>query len=177
MSSRRGAVLLVFRLACRLVPAGLLLWGGLAKAFDRQSAILAVGAYDLLPNRLAEIVGTLLPWAEIAVGLLLILGLFVRFAAIATAVLAGVFIAGMAQAKARGLAISCGCFGGSGVGEGVSWWDILRDVPILLAGLYLAWKPQGPWQLDNRFLPGDDDGQRIETDQEGDEAGEPALPR
>lgn len=149
MTSR--ALALGWRLGCRLVPAGLLLWAGLAKAFDRQESILAVGAYQVLPDVLVRPVATLLPWIEIGVALLLILGLFVRFAGALTLALAVVFIAGMSQAKARGLEIDCGCFGGGGVGDGVSWWDIARDTPVALAGAYLALRPTGPLQLDNLF--------------------------
>lgn len=158
MGRTRQIAYLVFRLACRLVPAALFLWAGLEKAFARQDSILAVDAYDVLPERLVEPVAIVLPWAEIALGVLLVLGLFVRFAGVATAVLSAVFIAGLAQAKARGLAIDCGCFGGGGLGDGVSWWDIVRDVPILLAGVYLALHPRGPLQLDNVFLA-EDEGQ------------------
>jgi uncharacterized membrane protein YphA (DoxX/SURF4 family) len=139
------------RLLVRVLPAGLLLWAGLAKAFDRQGSILAVDAYDVLPDAVVRPVAAVLPWAEIGVGTLLLLGLFVRFAGFATAALSAVFIAGMAQAKARGLAIDCGCFGGGGPGDGVSWWDIVRDVPILACGLYLAARPHGPFQLDERL--------------------------
>jgi uncharacterized membrane protein YphA (DoxX/SURF4 family) len=157
------------RLACRLYPAVLLLWSGLAKGFDEQGSIVAVDAYDVLPDGMVRLVAAVLPWVEIAVGLLLLLGLFVRFAGIAAAVLGAMFIAAMAQAKARGLAIDCGCFGGGGAGAGVTWWDIVRDVPIVLCGLYLAARPRGPLQLDNRFLEeGDDgegDGEREEADQ------------
>jgi uncharacterized membrane protein YphA (DoxX/SURF4 family) len=142
---------LVVRLACRLVPAGLLLWAGLAKAFDPQGSILSVSAYDVLPDTLVRPVASLLPWVEIALATLLILGLFVRFAGASTAILLVIFIAGMAQAKARGLQIDCGCFGADGVGDGVSWWDIVRDIPIVLAGGYLAIRPTGSWQLDNAF--------------------------
>jgi uncharacterized membrane protein YphA (DoxX/SURF4 family) len=144
-------LLLVGRLACRLVPAGLLLWAGVAKALDQQGSILSVSSYELLPDPLVRLFATLLPWAEIAIAALLILGLFVRFAGAATAIVTVVFIAGMAQAKARGLQIDCGCFGAGGAGDGVSWWDIVRDVPIVLAGLYLTLRPRGPWQLDNLF--------------------------
>lgn len=146
------AVRVGLRLACRLLPAGLLLWAGLAKAFDRQGSIVAVDAYEVLPEVLVRPVATILPWVEIGLALLLVLGLFVRFAGAATAALATVFVVGMAQAKARGLQIDCGCFGGGGPGDGVSWWDIARDVPIVLAGVYLARWPTGPLQLDNVFI-------------------------
>lgn len=163
---RSRALVVAGRLVVRLVPAAFLLWAGLAKVFDTQESILAVNAYDVLPEGLVRPVAAVLPWIEIGVAVLLVLGLFVRFAGIATATLAGVFILGMAQAKARGLAIDCGCFGGGGPGDGVSWWDIVRDVPILLAGLYLAFRPNGPWQLDNLFLDQEDlDGEHREADE------------
>jgi len=153
---------LVGRLACRLVPAGLFLWAGISKALDPQGSVLSVDGYEVLPDPVVQVVAILLPWIEIAIATLLILGLFMRFAGLATVALMIVFIAGMAQAKARGLEIDCGCFGSSGAGEGVSWWDILRDVPLVLAGLYLASRPRGPWQLDNLF------GGEMEEDDEHD---------
>lgn len=148
---------MAWRLIVRLVPAGFLLWAGLAKAFDSQGSIVAVDAYDVLPGSAVRVVAAVLPWVEIGVALLLVVGLFVRFAGIATAVLAAVFIAGLAQAKARGLAIDCGCFGGGGAGDGVSWWDIARDVPVLFAGLYLAARPHGPLQIDNVLVDLEED--------------------
>jgi uncharacterized membrane protein YphA (DoxX/SURF4 family) len=173
-----SALSLAVRLTCRLVPAALLLWAGLAKAFDRQDSILAVDAYDVLPEGTVRLVAAVLPWVEIATALLLVLGLFVRLAGIGTAVLGAAFIAGMSQAKARGLEIDCGCFGGGGAGDGVSWFDIARDVPILLGGLVLAVWPRGPLQLDNRFLEGeDDDGQGDGPDEEAAETRAPALGR
>lgn len=144
--------------ACRLLGGAVLLWAGLAKALDQQSSILAVDSYDVLPAGLVRLVAVALPWIEILVGLFLVTGLFVRFAGGATAVLALMFIGALGQAKARGLPIDCGCFGGGGPGGGVSWFDILRDVPILMAGLYLVWRPRGPGQLDAVLNWRDDDG-------------------
>jgi uncharacterized membrane protein YphA (DoxX/SURF4 family) len=163
------------RLAVRLVPAGALLWAGVAKAVAPQEAIVAVDAYEVLPEALVRPVAAMLPLVEIGVAALLVLGLFVRFAGVATAALAALFIAVMAQAKARGLAIDCGCFGGGGPGSGVGWWDIARDVPILLAGLWLAVRPRGPWQLDNAFLAKEVDDD--DADREADQARTPAGTR
>jgi uncharacterized membrane protein YphA (DoxX/SURF4 family) len=165
---------LVARLSVRALPGGLFLWAGLAKVSDRQEVILAVNAYDVLPEGLVRPVAAVLPWLEIAVGLLLLAGLFVRFAGIATVALGVLFLAGMAQAKARGLAIDCGCLGGGGAGDGVSWWDIVRDVPIALCGAYLAVRPTGPLQLDNRFLEVEVDDGQGDGDEEADEARAPA---
>jgi uncharacterized membrane protein YphA (DoxX/SURF4 family) len=135
-------------LVARFALGSVFLWAGLAKAVDRQGSILSVDAYDVLPDSLARVVGTALPWLEIALGVFLILGLFVRFSGAAVAVLTLVFIAGLSQAKARGLPIDCGCFGATAAGNGVGWFDILRDIPIFAAGVFLAWRPSGPLQLD-----------------------------
>jgi uncharacterized membrane protein YphA (DoxX/SURF4 family) len=162
---RNTRALDALHLLSRGVPAALLLWAGLAKAFDHQDAVLAVDAYDVLPAAAVRIVATVLPWIEIGVGLLLVLGLFTRVAGLATAALSVVFLAAMGQAKARGLQIDCGCFGAGGAGDGVSWFDLLRDVPILFAGIYLALRPRGPLRLDSYFEltpTEDDDGQPLE---------------
>ncbi|HEX6331803.1 MAG TPA: MauE/DoxX family redox-associated membrane protein [Actinomycetota bacterium] len=167
--------LLALRLVGRLGPAALLLWAGLSKAFDRQESILAVDAYDLLPEAGVRLVAAVLPWVEIAVAFLLVAGLFVRFAGVTTAALGVMFIAAMGQAKARGLEIDCGCFGGGGPGQGVSWWDIVRDIPIVLFGVYLAVRPRGPWQLDNLFATTEADHEQDDgADRQAEQAGAPA---
>jgi uncharacterized membrane protein YphA (DoxX/SURF4 family) len=161
---RPSRLLTALQLACRAALVVVLLWSGIAKAMDRQTAILAVSAYDLLPGSLAEPVGTLLPWLEIALGLLLLLGLFLRPAAIAAAALTIGFLVAMGQAKARGLQIDCGCFGGGGPGEGVTWLDLGRDAALLLAAVFLAWMPSGPLQLDRFLLKEDGHDARDERD-------------
>jgi uncharacterized membrane protein YphA (DoxX/SURF4 family) len=138
-------------LVCRIAAGVIFLWAGLSKAFDSSSTVLAVDAYQVLPRVLVRPVAAALPWIEIALGVFLLLGLFVRFAGVGVAVLSALFIVALAQAKARGLQIDCGCFGPGGSGDGVGWWEIARDLPLLLAGCYLAWRPSGPAQLDTRI--------------------------
>ncbi|HXF72553.1 MAG TPA: DoxX family protein [Actinomycetota bacterium] len=159
IARRRPSGADLLHLGLRAALAGVFLWSGVAKALDRQGAVLAVDAYELLPARAVEVVAAILPWAEIGIGALLLVGLAVRPAAAGAAGLLAAFLGAMAQAKARGLRIDCGCFGGGGPGEGVRWTDLGRDALLLGSAVVLALRPRGPLRLD-RYLEGGDDGDR-----------------
>jgi len=127
--------------------------GGL-KVIDSQSSVAAVRAYRMLPSSLATIVGWGLPFAEIALGLLLLAGIATRVVAAASAVLLLIFLAAVASAAARGLSIDCGCFGGGGEvapGQTAYGIEIVRDVGLLLLALWLVWQPRGRFTLDRFF--------------------------
>lgn len=148
-------------LVARLVLGGVWLVAGLAKAGDLDASVRAVRAYRLLPEPLAQAVGSALPLAEVLLGLLLVAGLFVRASAVASAVLMAAFVAGIASAWARGLRIDCGCFGSGGelaAGEYPAYgWELARDGALLLLALLLARWPAGRWALDGRLARGRDD--------------------
>jgi uncharacterized membrane protein YphA (DoxX/SURF4 family) len=110
-----------------------------------------VSAYQLLPASLATIVGWGLPFAEIALGLLLLAGIATRAVAAVAGMLLVIFIAGVVSAAARGLSIDCGCFGGGGQvdpGDTAYGIELVRDVGLLLLAAWLVWKPQSRFALD-----------------------------
>jgi uncharacterized membrane protein YphA (DoxX/SURF4 family) len=110
-----------------------------------------VRAYRLLPSSLETVVGWGLPFAEIALGLLLLAGIATRAVAAATAILLLVFIFAVASAWVRGLSIDCGCFGGGGEvapGQTAYGAELLRDVGLLLLALWLVWQPRSRLALD-----------------------------
>lgn len=129
-------------LAARLGLGGVLIFAGALKIADPQQAALAVQAYQILPTQLAEMVGYGLPLVEVGLGVLLILGLGTRLAAVASGALMTAFVVGVLSAWARGLSIDCGCFGGGGAvpeGEANYWPVLLRDgFFVLMAGWLVA---------------------------------------
>ncbi|MHB1613995.1 MAG: MauE/DoxX family redox-associated membrane protein [Actinomycetes bacterium] len=113
---------------------------GLLKVGNPNEAVLSVVAYHLVPFEVARIIGYGLPFLEIALGALLILGLARRLAAMVVAVLLVVFIGAISSAGLRGLAIDCGCFGTGGpVAAGATTYlqEIGRDL-LLLAGAVIV---------------------------------------
>ena len=103
-----------FSTAARLILAGVWTWAGVAKIGDPDAAVRAVRAYDILPEALVKPFAWGLPFVELALAALLLLGLATRPAAWASAVLLLVFVGATASVWARGLQIDCGCFGGGG---------------------------------------------------------------
>lgn len=131
-------------LLVRLGLAAVWFTSGIAKASDPRETLVAVKAYRLLSTGVAEVVAAGLPYLEIALGVLLLLGLATRLAAVASAVVLLIFIAGVISAAARGLSIDCGCFGGGGtVAAGSTQYaaEILRDVGFGVLAAYLIWRP------------------------------------
>jgi uncharacterized membrane protein YphA (DoxX/SURF4 family) len=138
-------------LLVRLGLGGVLLYAGYLKAFTPDKSMMAVRAYELLPIWLANAFGIILPWLEMGAGLLLIVGVAVRYAAIFGAVLMVAFIIAIAQAWARGLSIDCGCFGDGGAvdpSETTYLQSILRDIGFALLGFYLIRYPVTKFALE-----------------------------
>ena len=96
---------------------------------------MGVDSYQVLPLKWVELVARTLPWLELAVGALLIVGWCMRLAGSVTSVLLIVFFTLMVRAYAKGMEINCGCFG---PGEMVSWRTLLRDGSLLAGSLLVT---------------------------------------
>jgi len=159
----------------RLVVAGVLIVAGWLKMGAPALSIKAVEAYELLPTAVAEIVGYVLPILEIVIGLLLVVGLLTRLAAIVAGLLMLAFVIGIASAWARGLNIDCGCFGGGGAlppGQRANYLpEILRDLGILALAAWVAVKPPGRLALDAALglTPADEDQSPYRDDLDADD--------
>lgn len=138
-------------LLARLGLAAVWLVSGWVKASDPQQTMVAVDAYRLVPDSMVRAVAIGLPAVELALGLLVLVGLAVRWTSIGSAVLLLVLIAGVASAWVRGLQIDCGCFGGGGQDSSVTWTDyaseIGRDIGFLALAGWLSVLPRAPLAL------------------------------
>ena len=142
----------------RLILGGVLLVAGLLKYQHLDKSQMAVRAYELLPISLANFLGIILPFLEIAIGILLIIGAAVRVSAVISGLLMLAFSIGIAQAWARGLSIDCGCFGGGGqVEPGTANYlpELVRDAGLALMAIYLFRYPQSKFGLDRHTSDGD----------------------
>jgi uncharacterized membrane protein YphA (DoxX/SURF4 family) len=145
-------------LVARLLLAGVFLVAAVPKLGDTEQTVRAVRAYRLLPESSVRLVAYALPYLELALALLLLVGLGTRVVAAVAGLLLIVFLGGLISAWARGLRIDCGCFGGGGVTDDPKYViEVLRDVGLLLvAGLVLL-LPRSALSLDNALEVGPHD--------------------
>jgi len=140
-----------FGLVARLVTGGVWIVAGALKLPDPAESVRAVRAYDLLPEAVVPTVGHLLPILEVVIGIMLVLGLLTRPAALVSSLLFVAFVVGISAAWARGLQIDCGCFGGGGFDQDATSkypWEIARDVGLLALSAWLVVRPRSRWELD-----------------------------
>ena len=138
-------------LAIRLTAAAIWLVAGVSKLVDLEAFRVQVHAYDLLPGGLEAPFAYALPFAEIAVGVYLAVGLLVRPAALLGCVLMAAFVVAIGQAWARGLSLDCGCFGSVATGK-VGLGTFLRDAAFVIPSLVLVLRPARFASLDRRLL-------------------------
>ena len=152
-STWQGVVVLL----CRLAVGGVFLAAGALKVGDHNGMVSAVDAYKVVPSSLVDAVAWMLPLLEIAVGVMLLIGLATRVAALVATAMLVAFLIGITQAKIRGLEIDCGCFatGHAPKEGGIPWWDIVRDLALLAASLLVALRPRSPLAVDNLIETGD----------------------
>jgi len=138
-------------LLARLILGAVLLIAGALKVPNLPKSAMAVRAYEMLPIPLANFLGYTLPWIEIGIGMLLIVGVTVKISGALGALTMLAFIIAIAQAWARGLSIDCGCFGGGGTidPEDTKYLsEIIRDIGLMALGIFLYLYPKGRFAIE-----------------------------
>ncbi len=139
-TSRPGTSNVLWRII-EFTIGGIFIYAGIVKAMDPLQFAIDIDNYKILPWGIGMRLAFYLPWLEILCGLALIVR---RLYAGALSILLGlmlVFIAGTIAARARGIDISCGCFGH--ISKNLSFnWHLVLDFSIL-AALIVFWFANG----------------------------------
>jgi hypothetical protein len=99
------------RLVIRAWLSLLLTWSALAYLLAPYAFADTIMSYQMIPARWVTVAATVLPAAQLAIGVCILLGLGGRSTYVWAALLLTAYVSAQVQALARGLDISCGCFG------------------------------------------------------------------
>jgi uncharacterized membrane protein YphA (DoxX/SURF4 family) len=134
MASSKAAK--IFVLVSRVVLGAIFVYAAYIKLRDPwQLFAMSIDSYQVLPLSMAETAARVIPWVELAAGLMLIAGIWLRISGTVVSLLLLTFFGLMVRAYAKGMEISCGCFG---PGEVISWKTLLRDGVMVVAALAMT---------------------------------------
>ncbi len=125
-----------------LLLAGVFIYSGYVKATATLQFAVAITGYRIVPEQYVFPIAQFLPWVEIALGLILLSGLKIRWSSIAAAGLMLFFIVLLSITLYRGIDTNCGCFG---FGDRITWKTVLRDGSFFIPAMYLvieSWWPK-----------------------------------
>jgi putative oxidoreductase len=113
-----------------------------------------VATYQFLPLSTVNLFALTVPWMELVVGVLLVIGWRVQAASLVVAGLMVSFMVALAWALHLNLDMSCGCFASQAATEDdpISWHTLVRDSVWLVLALYTLFFDRRPIGLE-RLLP------------------------
>lgn len=140
-------------LIARLYLGGLFIWASLHKIQHPEAFAIDVATYQLLPLSVLNLFSLTVPWLELVVGILLVIGLRVRVGGLLASLLMVSFMVALGWALAKGLDLSCGCFASQSVREQdpISWRTLVRDSAWLALGLYVTAFDRRPIGIEQFF--------------------------
>jgi uncharacterized membrane protein YphA (DoxX/SURF4 family) len=128
-------------LVCRLALALIFFYAAIEKIIDPQAFAVAIYYYQLMPDFAINLMALTLPMLEMFIALSLLSGIYSRGASLISSLLFLVFATALAIDLARGLDISCGCFGKSS--GTINWLYLIRDLSLCLISLWVLFFDRG----------------------------------
>lgn len=122
----------------RFAFAALLITSAVGKLLDNRGFAEVVRTYEVLPDALTLVTALALSLAELALGLVLLVGAYLAPAAVVTLLLHLGYVAWLGLAYLRGLDIqNCGCFGVF-LARPLTGWMFVEDGFLVFAALVFA---------------------------------------
>ncbi len=143
---------------CRLIVGGAFTLAAYMKLFHRTweegrdptfAFAEAIKAYDILDpvvhHHALVTAAYVVPWMELIVGVLLLVGFWTRPAALVSVVMLVGFTAINASVIYRGMDVTCSCFGDLEwpCTGGVGWCHVVRNAGLLVMAAYVLWRGAG----------------------------------
>ena len=119
----------------RILLGIVLIFSGIAKIADPSKAVDLMLEFKVIHVSLILIIVSILPVLEILIGVLLISGMYHKFASISALVLFSGFFLISIYGTIIGLSSDCGCFG-SVIKSRIGWGMVVRNLVFVVGAVY-----------------------------------------
>lgn len=141
-TSTSGRVLDVFSALARFGLAAVWIFAGATKLGNHMTVTQSIEAYEIFTPHWSSLLANIIGPAELAGGLILLLGIKIRPAGWVSFGVLVLFVIGLSSAYSRGLQIDCGCFGPDPDSAGGDLlWVIARDIGLIAVTLFMIYRP------------------------------------
>jgi uncharacterized membrane protein YphA (DoxX/SURF4 family) len=122
----------------RLALAAVFLWAAIAKLRDPWMLFaMEIDNMHVIPSAAVEFTARTVPWFELALGVLLAVGVWARYVAPVTTVFIAILFGIVVVLYLRGFQGDCGCFG---PGEQLGPKTLARDFGFVLLSVWVTWE-------------------------------------
>jgi uncharacterized membrane protein YphA (DoxX/SURF4 family) len=129
------------------------LFSSAAKIADPSAFADIVTNYQIVHPPMVRLTAIVLPWIEALCGIALVSGRYVKGAALLVSLMMVAFIGIGFFNVHRGLDIACGCFSLAAQKPSNIVLNTLRDMVILVAGIWVLVMPKPPFQTKSPQTP------------------------
>ncbi|MFL5732319.1 MAG: MauE/DoxX family redox-associated membrane protein [Chloroflexia bacterium] len=137
-----------FLLFARLCLGGVFIMSSIGKLLDQPGTAANLSRYPFLSVPMRRLIARVFPYIELVVGVLLVLGLFTRLAAVVSVGLYLVFTGLIAYDLSKGQDTSCHCFGKFSE-EKLTPMAVVRNVALIVLAVLVAVAFDGWLALDS----------------------------
>lgn len=123
-----------------LLAGAVFLYAGAVKVLDPLRFASDITKYQMVPWAVAVGIAFYLPWLEILCGLALVLQRLFQASLLVSGALMIAFIGVSISAKARGIDVSCGCFGTASSNLSFTWHLVLDFVLLGILAMLWFWR-------------------------------------
>ena len=120
------------------------IYSGMQKVLESHINITkTIEAYEIFTPYWSDLIARVIGPLELAGGLILLLGIKIRWAGGVSLAVLVLFIIGLWSVQARGLVIDCGCFDPAQAQpeEGDLIKAIVRDIGLIAVTAFMMWRP------------------------------------
>ncbi|MBI4428137.1 MAG: DoxX family membrane protein [Ignavibacteriales bacterium] len=135
-------------LMARVFIGFVFVFASIDKVAQPDDFAVSISNYKLVPDFIATLTATVLPWVELLCGLGILAGVFFRGTSLLASIMSLIFAVAVGSALARGLDIACGCFSQDPSVGKVNWEKMLQSTLLIGFSLYLLYSTSDKFKLE-----------------------------